>query len=85
MWFKLDFLDPFYTVKRPIISTATKIVNKEERIPRIPVPKRDPIPTTISRAPRNAASIRASDAKSNPVAQRVNQVAQRGNRCRIAR
>ncbi|KAE8647062.1 uncharacterized protein LOC105435834 isoform X3 [Cucumis sativus] len=65
------------SVKRPIISTATKIVNKEERIPRIPVPKRDPIPTTISRAPRNAASIRASDAKSNPVAQRVNQVAQR--------
>ncbi|XP_050934999.1 uncharacterized protein LOC103501899 isoform X1 [Cucumis melo] len=65
------------SVKRPIISTATKTVNKEERISRIPVPKRDPISTTISRAPRNAASIRASDAKSNPVVQRVNQVAQR--------
>lgn len=57
-------------------------MNKEERTSRIPVPKRDS--TVIPRAPRNAATIRASDAKSNQVAQRGNQVAQRGNRCKIA-
>lgn len=56
-------------------------MKKVERISRIPVPKRDP--TVISRAPRNAPIIRSSDAKSNQVAQRVSQVAQRGNRCRI--
>ncbi|CAK9314452.1 unnamed protein product [Citrullus colocynthis] len=70
-----DFLDPFYTVKRPPVSIATKNVKKVERISRIPVPKRDP--TVISRAPRNAPIIRSSDAKSNQVAQRVSQVAQR--------
>ncbi|XP_038900594.1 uncharacterized protein LOC120087775 isoform X2 [Benincasa hispida] len=63
------------SVKRPTISTTTKTVNKEERISKIPVPKRDP--AVLSRAPRNAATVRPNDAKSNQVAQRVNQVAQR--------
>ncbi|XP_022943289.1 uncharacterized protein LOC111448106 isoform X1 [Cucurbita moschata] len=63
------------SVKRPTTSNATKTMNKEERTSRIPVPKRDS--TVIPRAPRNAATIRASDAKSN-------QVAQRGNHCKIA-
>ncbi|XP_022986754.1 uncharacterized protein LOC111484416 isoform X4 [Cucurbita maxima] len=63
------------SVKRPTTSNATKTMNKEERTSRIPVPKRDS--TVIPRAPRNAATIRASDAKSNQVAQRGHQVAQR--------